>query len=128
MKQTIKISNGEIFTIAIILKDLCNDPSFVLPIKANFYLQKNKNLFLELAQEIEDSRNEIFAKFGTLNEDKTGYNFKEEVIAEANAELDDLLKLVQEIDLYMINLEDFKEIKLNSQQMSALMLMIEEVE
>lgn len=128
MKQTIKISNGEIFTIAITLKDLCNDPSFVLPIKANFYLQKNKNLFLELAQEIEDSRNEIFAKFGTLNEDKTGYNFKEEVIAEANSELDDLLKLVQEIDLYMINLEDFKEIKLNSQQMSALMLMIEEVE
>lgn len=128
MKKTIKISNGEIFAIAITLKDLCNDPSFVLPIKANFYLQKNKSLFLELAQEIEDSRNEIFAKFGTLNEEKTGYNFKEEVIAEANAELDDLLKLVQEIDLYMINLEDFKEIKLNSQQMSALMLMIEEVE
>lgn len=128
MKKTLKMSNAEIFSVAIVLKDLCENPDFILPIKANFYLQKNKSALLELAQEIETSRTAIFEKYGTLNEDKTGYSFKEEVIAEANQELDDLLTLTQEIDLYMINLDDFKDVKFNSQQMGALMLMIDEIE
>lgn len=128
MKNSMKLTNGEIFSIAIILKELCENTDFVLPIKANFFLQKNKNTFLSLAQEIEESRNAIFQKYGTLNEDGSGYNFDEKVIGEANAELSDLLNLTQELDVYLINLEDFKDIKLNSQQMNALMLMIEEIE
>ena len=128
MKNTLTLRNGEIFSMAVILKELCEDPNLVLPIKANFYLQKNKTSLLELAQEIENARNEIFAKFGTLNEQGTGYNFSEDVIADANAELEDLLVLSQEVSLYMINIDDFKDIKLTSQQMSALMLMLEEIE
>ena len=128
MKNTLKMNNAEIFSTAVVLKDLCENPDFVLPIKANFYLQKNKTVLLDLAQEIENSRTTIFEKYGTLNEEKTGYNFKEEVIDQANRDLEELLSLVQEIDLYMINLEDFKDIKLNSQQMGALMLMIDEIE
>ena len=128
MKTTLKLTNADIFAVAITLKDLCENPDFVLPIKANFYLQKNKATFLSLAQEIEESRTAIFEKYGTLNEDKTGYSFKEDVIAEANAELDTLLTLIQELDVYMIDLDDFKDIKLNSQQMNVLMLMINEIE
>ena len=128
MKNTINLRNGEIFSVAIILKEFCENPELVLPIKANFYLQKNKNALLELAQEIESARNEIFAKYGTLNEQGTGYNFDEAVIADANAELEDLLMLSQEVSLYMINIDDFKDIKLNNQEMGALMLMIEEIE
>lgn len=128
MKNTISLRNGEIFSMAIILKEICENPDLVLPIKANFYLQKNKNSLLELAQEIETARNEIFAKFGTMNEQGTGYNFDEAVIADANAELEDLLTLSQEVSLYLINIDDFKDVKLTSQQMSALMLMLEEIE
>lgn len=128
MKNTISLRNGEIFSVAIILKELTENPELVLPIKASFYLQKNKTAFLDLAQEIENTRNEIFAKYGTLNEQGTGYNFAEEVIADANAELEDLLTLTQDVDVYMINIDDFKDAKLTSQQMSALMLMLEEIE
>lgn len=128
MKNTINLRNGEIFSVAIILKEFCENPELVLPIKANFYLQKNKTVLLELAQEIEAARNEIFAKYGTLNEQGTGYNFDEAVIADANAELEELLMLAQDVDLYMINIDDFKDIKLNNQEMGALMLMIEEIE
>lgn len=128
MKNTISLRNGEIFSVAIILKEFCEKPELVLPIKANFYLQKNKTVLLELAQEIEAARNEIFAKYGTLNEQGTGYNFEEAVIADANAELEELLMLSQEVSLYMINIDDFKDIKLNNQEMGALMLMIEEIE
>ena len=128
MKNTINLRNGEIFSVAIILKEFCENPELVLPIKANFYLQKNKTVLLELAQEIETARNEIFAKYGTLNDEGTGYNFEEAVIADANAELEELLMLSQEISLYMINIDDFKDIKLNNQEMSALMLMIDEIE
>ena len=128
MKNTISLRNGEIFSVAIILKEFCENPELVLPIKANFYLQKNKTVLLELAQEIEAARNEIFAKYGTLNEQGTGYNFEEAVIADANAELEELLMLSQDVGLYMINIDDFKDIKLNNQEMGALMLMIEEIE
>lgn len=128
MKNTINLRNGEIFSVAIILKEFCENPELVLPIKANFYLQKNKAVLLELAQEIETARNEIFAKYGTLNDEGTGYNFEEAVIADANAELEELLMLSQEVSLYMINIDDFKDIKLNNQEMSALMLMIDEIE
>jgi hypothetical protein len=128
MKNTIKLTNAEIFSMALTLKELCENPDFVLPIKANFYLQKNKNTLLALAQEIEQSRNSVFEKYGTLNEEQTGYNFTEDVIAVANNELNDLLSLEQDIDFYLINLDDFKEIKLNSHQMNALMLMISEIE
>lgn len=128
MKNTISLRNGEIFSVAIILKEFCEKPELVLPIKANFYLQKNKTVLLELAQEIEAARNEIFAKYGTLNEQGTGYNFEEAVIADANAELEELLMLSQDVGLYMINIDDFKDIKLNNQEMGALMLMIEEIE
>lgn len=128
MKNTISLRNGEIFSVALILKELVENSEIILPIKASFYLQKNKATFLELAQEIETTRNEIFAKYGTLNEDGTGYNFDESVIADANAELEDLLTLTQDVDVYMINIDDFKDIKLNNQQMSALMLMIDEME
>ena len=128
MKNTISLRYGEIFSVAIILKEFCENPELVLPIKANFYLQKNKTVLLELAQEIEAARNEIFAKYGTLNEQGTGYNFEEAVIADANAELEELLMLSQEVSLYMINIDDFKDIKLNNQEMGALMLMIEEIE
>jgi hypothetical protein len=128
MKNTISLRNGEIFSVAIILKEFCENPELVLPIKANFYLQRNKTVLLELAQEIEAARNEIFAKYGTLNEQGTGYNFEEAVIADANAELEELLMLSQDVGLYMINIDDFKDIKLNNQEMGALMLMIEEIE
>ena len=128
MKNTISLRNGEIFSVAIILKEFCENPELVLPIKANFYLQKNKTVLLELAQEIEAARNEIFAKYGTLNEQGTGYTFEEAVIADANAELEELLMLSQDVGLYMINIDDFKDIKLNNQEMGALMLMIEEIE
>ena len=128
MKNTISLRNGEIFSVAIILKEFCEKPELVLPIKANFYLQKNKTVLLELAQEIEAARNEIFAKYGTLNKEGTGYNFDEAVIADANAELEELLMLSQEVSLYMINIDDFKDIKLNNQEMGALILMIEEIE
>ena len=128
MKNTINLRNGEIFSVAIILKEFCEKSDLVLPIKANFYLQKNKNALLELAQEIETARNEIFNKYGTLNDEGTGYNFDEAVIADANAELEELLMLSQEVSLYMINIDDFKDIKLNNQEMSALMLMIDEIE
>jgi hypothetical protein len=60
-----------------------------------------------------------------------GYSFNvvdKNVIADANAELEDLLILSQEVSLYLINIDDFKDVKLTSQQMSALMLMLEEIE
>ena len=123
-----EMTNAEIFAVAIALKDNFNDESLQMPAKASFCLAKNNALFLDLAQEIEKTRNAVFAKYGTLNEEQTGYNFTPDVIDIANKELDDLFNITQEVKIYLIDLDDLKDIKLSPQQMSILMVMINDNE
>jgi hypothetical protein len=55
-----------------------------LPVKINFYLQKNVQLILQLAKEIEQHRMEIGARFGKLNEDTQSYEIPEEHLKEVS--------------------------------------------
>ena len=48
---------------AEVLKETGGAAATGFGLTSHFYLQKNKNALLELAQEIETARNEIFAKF-----------------------------------------------------------------
>jgi hypothetical protein len=54
-----KLTNNEIYNYANNLFAAFNDGEQKLPIKISFYLQKNKNTLLTLAQDIEKSRIEI---------------------------------------------------------------------
>lgn len=97
-----------------------------LPVRINFYLQKNIQLIQQAFQEIEQARLSIGAQFGTVNEERNGYDISPENIAAANKELNDLLNLEQEIPIHIFNLSDFDNIELTYQQLSAIMFMIEE--
>jgi hypothetical protein len=48
-KRIMKLTNNEIYTYANNLTEAFNDKEQKLPIKINFYLQKNKNCLIELA-------------------------------------------------------------------------------
>lgn len=123
-----KMTNEQIYFYASnLMKEFSND-EFELPIKINFYLQKNKQKMFELAEEIEKIRNEIAKKYGVQSEENPeDFIINEEHFSEATKELYDLFNLEQEVQIYTVKLNSFDEnLILTNGQMNALMFMIEE--
>jgi aspartokinase len=121
-----KLTNNEIYTKAQELVTVFNDKEQKLPIKLNFYLQKNKNTLVSLAQDIEQARISIIQTYGTPNEDGETYTIPEDKITEASNELKDLFALEQEVNIYTVNIDVLNEdLILTTAQMEALMFMID---
>ena len=122
-----KLTNTQIFNYANNLFGAFNDGDQKLPIKISFYLQKNKNTLLQLAQDIETSRIEIAKTYGTLNEETSQYIIPPEKMEDANKELNDLFNLEQEVQIYTINIDNLSDdITITTAQMEAIMFMIEQ--
>lgn len=122
MKNT--YTNSQIYELAVALQNQFSDGSLVLPIKINFYLQKNKNNLYNLATEIENARLEILKKYGTLGENNE-YQFTEENSKIASTELEELYGLEQEVDVYMVDIDAFGDnLELTQRQMTTIMFMI----
>lgn len=97
-----------------------------MPVRINFYLQKNIQMIKQAAEEIEQMRLNIGAQFGAINIEQNGYDIPQENIAEVNREIQDLFNLEQDIPIHIFKLSDFDGIELTYQQMSAIMFMVEE--
>lgn len=121
-----KLTNKQIYDYAIALMEAFQDNTQKLPIKINFYLQKNKKILLELGQDIESSRMEIIREYGILDKETNQYIIPSEKIEAANKELADLLELEQEVNLYIINIDNLSDdYSLTTGQMEAIMFMID---
>jgi predicted nucleic acid-binding Zn-ribbon protein len=121
-----KMTNNEIYTRATALAEAFQDGSQKLPIKVNFYLQKNKAALLALAQDIEKSRIEIAETYGTLDTETSQYVIPAEKMADAAKELEDLFKLEQEVQIYKINIDSLSDdLAMTTAQMEAIMFMID---
>lgn len=120
-----KLTNQEIYQNACSLQvfDNCN---IKIPVKINFYLQKNIQLIKQAAMEIDQARLGLAAQYGSLNDMKDGYHIPSENIEEINKELNDLFAIEQDINIHIFKLGDFENLELEYQQMSAIMFMIEE--
>ena len=120
------MKNYEIYESAKALLDAFTDTTQYLPIKINFFIQKNKNILINLAQDIEMIRMNIIQTYGMPSEDNDNqFIISPENIEIASKELDDLFNIEQEVDIYKINIENFPEdISLTTGQMEALMFMI----
>lgn len=120
------MTNFEIYNIARALGEAFQDGTQYLPIKVNFFIQKNKNTLMTLAQDIDNSRMEIVRNYGELNEDGTQYIVPEDKMEAANAELIDLFNIEQEVTVRKVNIDDFPDdVSLSGAQMEALMFMID---
>ena len=120
------MTNNEIYTYTRQLMDAFSDGEQKLPIKINFYLQKNKNTLLALAQDIERSRLEIAQSFGTLDDAGEQYVIPSDKLAEASKELEDLFNLEQDVAIHKISIDSLNDdLMLSAAQMEALMFMIE---
>ena len=121
-----KLTNNQIYNYAIELQKNFQDETQKLPIKINFYLQKNKNILLELAQNVEQIRTDIIANYGELDIETNQYTIPPEKVAEVSKELEDLFSLEQEVQIYTVSIDTFPEdISFTSGQMQAIMFMID---
>lgn len=119
-----KLTNQQIYNYAQALRAFSID--IKLPVRINFFLQKNIQTIMNATEEIEKARLGIGAQFGVINEAQNGYDIPAENMETVNRELNDLFSLEQEINLHMFKLDDFDGIELTYQQMSAIMFMVEE--
>lgn len=120
------LTNNEIYMYTRQLMDAFQDGEQKLPIKINFYLQKNKNTLLGLAQDIEKARLEIAQTYGELDEAGEQYQIPNDKLAEASKELEDLFNLTQDVNIHKISIDTINEdLMLSAAQMEALMFMID---
>lgn len=121
-----KLTNNMIYKYAKNLVDAFNDKDQKLPIKINFYLQKNKNILLEKAQEIEEARINIAKEYGELDSQNGQYIIPPEKMGEVQKELIDLFDLEQEVEIYTIDIDKFDDnLSITTAQMEAIMFMVE---
>ena len=120
-----KLTNNEIYEYAIVLSNAFADNTR-LPMKINFYLQKNKKTLIELARDIEESRTEIIRNYGEPIGDGAQYTIAKDNIEVAQKELEDLLLLEQDVNICMISADSLTDdVSLTTSQMEAIMFMIE---
>lgn len=120
-----KFTNAEIYQMAVNLQTYFNDGATMLPIKVNFYIQKNKTALYNLATEIEEARMTILNKYGKLKPETNEYEFDEANSQLASTELQDLYNLEQDVKIYMVDIDNFgDDLQLTQRQMETLMFMI----
>ena len=121
-----KLTNNQIYTYATELAAAFQDSTQKLPIKVNFYLQKNKETLLALAQDIEKSRVDLLSQYGTLDAETNRFSILTENMTAAAKELEDLFNLEQEVNIYKVNIDSFgDDLTLTTGQMEALLFMID---
>jgi hypothetical protein len=120
------MTNTEIYNYAMALTKAFEDEKQRLPIKVNFYIQKNKATLVALAQEIEKSRMEILEHHGTYNEKTEQFEFSSDLAPVLSKELGELFSLEQEVNIYTVDIDSFgDDLTLTTGQMEALMFMID---
>lgn len=122
------LTNNEIYSYTNSLAECFPNGEIKMPVKVNFYLQKNQIKLYTLAQEIEKQRIDIIKDYGVFNEETQEYDIPEENIAEASQKVNELFSLTQDVKIYKVKLEDFGDMSLTAAQMQALLFMIEDKE
>ena len=120
------MTNQEILEIYSNLNKAFENNDKYIPVKIGFLIQNNKNKLFSLATEIEISRIKICENYGKLSKDEEYYIFSEENQEKFVKELNDLLKIEQNVDIKKIKLKDIEDLEFTLEQIDALMFMIEE--
>lgn len=126
--MNITLTNNEIYNYATFLQENFSNNEIKFPIKVNFYLQKNLNTLMGLAQEIEKQRIEIIQEYGVENKETQKIEVPAEKTQEATEKMVELFDLTQEVQIYKVKLDAFGNISLTPGQMQALLFMIDEEE
>ena len=121
-----KLTNTQIYNYSSALNAEFNNCNIKLPVKVNFFLQKNIQTLSTLFQEIEEARMNIAKSYGEYEAEKNAFNISPDKIALAQKDLEELFVIEQEVQIRTFKLDDFADIELTYKQMNALMFMIED--
>lgn len=121
-----KLKNSQIFEMANNLVTAFQNETKYLPAKLNFYIQKNRNILVQLAEEINSSRVTIIQHYGITDSQTGGYIIPDDKKEVVNKELNDLAQLIQEVKLESIPLSYLEGLEFTTKQMQALMFMIKD--
>lgn len=123
------MTNVEIYTHANnLLKAFENIAEQRLPVKVHFYFQKNMNVLVDMARELEKSRTEILERYGVMDEETGNYKFENEKVDLVNGDINDLFSLEQEVKLHTFPIDWLDGVELTAQQVNAFTFMIDEEE
>ena len=118
-------TNGDLYCLT---QNLIENPikeDTYIPIKLNFYIQKNIETIISEYQRIEKHRIDIIKHYSVFD-DKGQITIPQDKVAEVNAELDALSEIKQEVDLHMLTLDDIQDLQLSTGEFKSIMFMIEE--
>lgn len=120
------MTNLEIYSLAMAMNEAFKDGSQYLPVKVNFFIQKNKSTLLTLAQDIDNARIAIAQSYGTIDHKSNQFVIPEDKVDVANSEISNLLAIEQDVDIRKVSVDIFPDdISLTTAQMEALMFMID---
>lgn len=120
------MTHNEIYDIAVkLLNNFTDVDNIYLSAAAAFSIQKNKQNFLSVANEIEESRISVLNKYNIGGENEE-IQIATENIENANKELKDLLSIESEMKIYTFAIEELDGIKFTPAQMEAILFMIQE--
>lgn len=119
-------TNKEIYNFYFLINENIIKENIILPVKVNFAIQKNFTTLLELSEEIENLKQKICIQNGKYISENNSFQIDKDKIESTQQQLDDLMKIKQEVKIYTIKLEDLENIQLTSKQMQALLFMIED--
>lgn len=124
------MKNSDIYTHYTQLYNNFHECQELLPIKLNFAIQKNLTLMEGSFKALEISKLAIYKKYGTPTDENDGTVFiPKENLEKAQNDMDELMDLDQEIQIRTVHFSDIPDdVKLTSQQMAALIFMIEDDE
>ena len=121
-----KLTNNQIYTYATNINVAFQDFNQRLPVKVNFYFQKNRETLSELAQSIEKARIDLLSNYGDLDYENNRFSIRPECMEIATKELADLFSLEQEVNIYKVSIDSFgDDLSLTTGQMEALLFMID---
>lgn len=121
------ISNEKIINFYELLNNSFQDNKKYFPAKILFTIRKNIQTLQQLTDDIYIIRNNIIQHYGFLEDSQNEiYKVPEDVRNIAQKELDDLLEIEQEVNILKLKFKDIEDLEFTSNQMEALMFMIDE--
>lgn len=119
------MTNEQIYSIASMLEANPIGDNTYIPVVYNFYIQRNINTMLELKKNIDKCREQIIKHYGNHDESKQMWMIREDCREAANKELAHLAEISQNVEITKLPLNVFADIKLSTQELRAIMFMID---
>lgn len=116
-------TSNELFNIAEYISNNPFRTDTYIPVKYNFYIQKNIEIVLKEYERIQKHRRDILMHYGETEGDE--FTIPKDKINDTNKELEELSNLEHELDLTILSINDIENLELTTGELKSIMFMIQ---